>query len=331
MAGLILIWIRGAGLVGQGLALGGAIFALFVLPRGAESAIDRARRRALLVALAGALLAAAAQIAATVALSAAFADAEGWPIAAVLGSTTGIVGSIRLAAALVAAVAAYRLRQTPDSPGGRVLLVSAAAVLPVTGALVSHAMGRGDGNVALVALGAIHQGAASTWVGGVIAAMLAGARADAHTAAAWLRRFSAAAAASAAVLALTGIALSVVYIGTPGAAIGTSYGAMVLAKSALFAGLLAMAWLNHRAVHGPLALGGGPAGDNTDPAAVVLQRRIEVEAGLAVVALFLAASIGSTPPAADTRTDQASWEEITRVVTPGWPRLHGPTLAELEA
>ena len=50
-----------------------------------------------------------------------------------------------------------------------------------------------------------------------------------------------------------------------------------------------------------------------------------------MVALFLAASIGSTPPAVDAGSEQATWEEIKRVFTPGWPRLEGPSLAELQA
>ena len=218
------------------------------------------------------------------------------------------------------------------------MLLGATAALPVTGALVSHAMGRLDQDAGLVALGAIHQASASAWVGGVISAMVVGAGAEAGTTTAWLRRFSAVAAVSAATLALTGIGLCLVYVASPGAAIGTSYGAMVLAKIALFAALLAMAWLNHRALHGPLALGRvrigrspGKAPPLDSTAVIVLRRRLEVEVGLAGVALVLAASLGSTPPAVDAPSEQATWEEIKRVFTPGWPRLEGPTLAELQA
>ena len=253
VAALILIWIRAAGLVGQALALGSVVFALFVLCIGREASMGRAGHRVLLLAGAGAVLVAAAQVGAMVALTAAFADGTTWPIGAVLASTTGTVGLTRLAAALaVASVAlvAYRLHRAPGSRAGRTLLLVATAVLPVTGALVSHAMGRLDTAAWLVVLAAVHQASASAWVGGVICAMVVGACADGGTAAAWLRRFSAVATSSAAALALTGIALCLVYVASPAAAIGTSYGAMVLAKIALFAALLAMAWLNHRAVHG---------------------------------------------------------------------------------
>jgi putative copper resistance protein D len=56
-----------------------------------------------------------------------------------------------------------------------------------------------------------------------------------------------------------------------------------------------------------------------------------VEAGLAVVTLFLAAAIGSAPPGADVGAQQATLEEVRRVFTPGWPRLQSPSLAELQA
>jgi len=56
-----------------------------------------------------------------------------------------------------------------------------------------------------------------------------------------------------------------------------------------------------------------------------------VEAGLAIVTVFLAASIGSAPPAADVQDQRASLAEIRSVFTPQWPRLQAPSLAELAA
>src|SRR4029453_765175 len=63
---------------------------------------------------------------------------------------------------------------------------------------------------------------------------------------------------------------------------------------------------------------------------MLFRRRLEVEAGLAIVTLFLAASIGSAPPAADVR-ERATLSEIRSVFTPQWPRLQAPSLAELSA
>ena len=338
MGALIPTWIRAAGLVGQALALGGAIFALFVLRGGQVAYPGRVLDRILGLAGAGAGFVATAQVATIIALTAAFADETGWPVGAVLGSMPGTVGLARLAAALVVVTAAHHLHRAPRSRGGWTLLLGAAAVLPVTGALVSHATGRLDTAAWLVVVAAIHQTAASTWVGGLVCAIVVAARAEIGTAAAWLGRFSSVAWFSVATLALTGIGLCLVYIASSAAAIGTSYGVMVLAKITLFVALLAMAALNHRAVRGPLALAiRRAAPGQTEPAAsdplkaIVLRRRLEVECGLAVVALFLAASISSTPLAVDAGSQQATLGEIARVLTPGWPRLHGPTLAELQA
>jgi putative copper resistance protein D len=93
---------------------------------------------------------------------------------------------------------------------------------------------------------------------------------------------------------------------------------MVLAKVVLFAALGAMGAINYRALRAP-----------APPQSVVLPRRLEVEAGLAVVTVFLAASIGSAPPAVDVTSERATLAEIRGVLTPGWPRLSAPSLTEL--
>jgi len=154
------------------------------------------------------------------------------------------------------------------------------------------------------------------------------ARTTDHPPAEWLRPFSELAAAAVSVLALSGVALSIDLIATPAAAIGTSYGAMVLTKIALFAALLAMGALNFRALRDRRREHPTSAGR---VGSILLPRRLEVEAGLAVVTVFLAASIGSAPPAVDVGTERATPQEIERVFTPRWPRLSAPSLAELAA
>ncbi len=334
MAGVIpflLVWLRAAGLVGQALALGGALFALLVLRRGHADASLRVVNRTLLLTMVGASLAAVAQAGVLAALAAGVADDAGWPIADLLGSTVGIAGMVRIAIAVVAAGAALALRQAPAAGGRAALLAVAAVLLAFTGALGSHAIGRLDGRVWLWSLSALHQAAAGAWLGGVMCAAVLGLRSQ-NDPARWLPRFSVLAAAAVSVLALTGMALSLVYVGTPDAAIGTSYGSMVLTKIVLFAALLVMGVMNHRAVHGRLSL----APWRTTPSALPgdtlpLRRRLEVEAGLAVVAFALAASLASAPPASDVTTARATVEEVRRIFTPQWPSFQTPTAAELAA
>jgi putative copper resistance protein D len=201
----------------------------------------------------------------------------------------------------------------------------------VTSALISHATGRPDGGGWLVALGAVHQAAVGTWVGGLTCAVVLGARSE-RDGGMWLRRFSVLATGAVGVVAVTGIALALEFVRTPGAAIGTSYGAMVLTKVALFGALLVMGALNHRAVHGGIPFGRWWRPAAAVPAsALVLRRRLEVEVGLAMVAIFLAASISSAPPAVDLAERQVSAEEIRGMLAPRWPRLQSPSLAELSA
>jgi putative copper resistance protein D len=335
---LLLVWLRAAGLVGQAVALGGAVFSLAVLRRG--RAWDSARALDITLALAGlgALLAALAQTGTLAALAAELADSRGWPVAALLGSTVGLSGLIRIAFALIAAGAALSLRRAPGSRTRGVVLLAAAGLLSLTGALATHAVGWVGSGLWTVVVSVLHQAAAGVWIGGLVCAAALALRPDGDPPEAWLGPFSALAATAVAMLALTGAALSIQYIAGPAAAIGTSYGAMVLTKVTLFAALLVMGALNHHALHGRLALpgrrppqdGSRPLG-NSGSGPVLLRRRLEVEAGLAIVVIFLAASIGAAPPAVDVGADRATLAEIRNILAPRWPRLEAPSLAELAA
>jgi putative copper resistance protein D len=328
----LLVWFRAAGLVGQVVALGGAAFAVVVLRRGQEPASRRAVDRTLRLAAGGALLAAVAQAGSLAALAAGVADDAGWPIADLLGSTVGLAGLLRIATAVLVTVAALVMRRLPEQRGRSALVLIAAVLLALTGALGSHAIGRLDGRAWLWSLSALHQVAAGTWLGGVMCAAVLGARAHGDEPARWLHRFSALAGAAVTVLALSGMALALVYVGSPEAAIGTSYGSMVLTKIVLFTALLTLGVMNHRAVHGRISFAPWRTPPSASPAsALPLRRRLEVEAGLAVVALALAASLASAPPAADVTTDRATPAEVRRIFTPQWPTFQTPSAAELAA
>src|SRR2546425_4165745 len=328
----MLLWLRAAGLVGQAVALGSAVFPIAVLRGDQEGRPARTLEWPLALSGAGALVTVLAQTSLLAVLAAALADDAGWPIAALLGSTVGLAGIVRIAAGLAILFTAIALRRAPASRLRGALLLGSTILLSATGALASHAMGRLDGQAWLLTVTAFHQAAVGIWVGGLICAAMLVVRADASHGNAWLRPFSVVAAAAVGGIAVTGVALSLAYVATPGAAIGTSYGAMVLAKIVLFAALLVMAVLNHRALHGRLALGPWSGrGSTGDGGSVLLRRRLAVEAGLAVVTVLLAASIGSAPPAVDVGGHAATPDAIRAVLTPHWPRLTSPHLAELAA
>jgi len=328
----LLVWLRAAGLVGQAVALGGAMFALVVLRRGRESTSLGAVDRTLRLTAAGALLTAGAQAGSLAVLAAGVAVEAGWPIADLLGSMSGIAGLLRIATAGLMAAAALALRRAPERRGRSALVLVAAGLLALTAALGSHALGRLDGRAWLWSLSALHQAAAGTWLGGVMCAAVLAVRAPGDDPARWLNRFSALAAAAVTVLGLSGMGLALVYVGTLEAAIGTSYGAMVLTKIVLFTALLALGVMNHRAVHSRISLAPWRPPPSASPVnTLLLRRRLEVEAGLAAVALALAASLASAPPATDVTTDRATPAEVRRILTPQWPSFQTPSAAELAA
>jgi putative copper resistance protein D len=330
---LLIVWLRAAGLVGQALAVGGAVFAIFVVRRNRERCPPGALEGTLRLTALGALLALAAQAGGLLAVAAVLADDGGWPLAALLGATSGMASLIRVATAAGAAGAACALRRAPERRGRAVVLLGTTLLLAFTGSLAGHGAGRLDGASWLVPLSALHLAAAGTWVGGLICAAVVVARSRTGSDEEWLRPFSPLAAVAVAVLAVTGLALSIEFIATPGAAIGTSYGAMVLTKITLFSALLVMGALNYRALRRLHGVDRRPASASPPgpKRSTILPRRLEVEAGLAVVTVLLAASIGSAPPAVDVGAERASVEEVARVFTPRWPRLSAPSLAELAA
>jgi putative copper resistance protein D len=318
----LLLWLRGLGLVGQALALGGTAMALVVLCRSREPDACRRCRSTLMLAAIGGLACAAAQAVILAAIAKTFADEHGWAFGPLLDSLVGQAGAVRAAIALVVAAAALATRRAPGSRARWVVLVASGAGLALSGTAIGHATGRAD-FVWIAAVGALHQAAAGVWVGGVVCAFVLTVRHDAQAPIAWLRPFSRLAATAVVTIALTGLALVFAYVATPRIAIGTSYGAMVLAKIALFVALLVMGTLNHLALRVPQVAAPGDA--------IVLRRRIEVEAGLGLVTLLLAASIASAPPGVDPGVASATPAEVGHVFTPRWPRLDTPTPAELLA
>ena len=332
MIPFVLVWLRAAGLAGQAVALGGALLALVVLSRGREPAAARTVDRTLRITALGALVAAVAQIGVLAALGSELAEGAGWPIADLLGSTVGLTGLTRVGIASLAAAAALLLRRAPGSAGLGGLLLVTTFLLTCTGALAGHAIGRLEGQIWLWSVSALHQAAAGAWLGGLMCAAVLAVCPQGDHAERWLHRFSAMAATAVAVLASTGMTLSLTYVGALDALVTTSYGAMVITKIVLFIALLAMGVLNHRVVHGRIRLLPRPAGVPISTVSqLTLRRRLEVEAGLGLVALALAASLSSAPPAADVTTGRATLEEVRRIFTPQWPRWQTPSAAELAA
>jgi putative copper resistance protein D len=123
--------------------------------------------------------------------------------------------------------------------------------------------------------------------------------------------------AAVAALALSGLGMLIYYVGSVDAMYGTVYGMMLGTKIVLFFSLLALGYGNFRVVR---RLAVDPGGS-----VVRLRRFAEVELGVGITVIFVAASMTSLPPAVDLTRDRASLTEITERLIPKWPSLSSPS------
>lgn len=180
---------------------------------------------------------------------------------------------------------------------GAGLIVACAATHAASG----HAVADDRPWLAIV-LGTAHLAAAAGWIGGlaILLVSVMGARSgfgDGEQRAIG-RRFSPVAAVFVGVLVLSGIAEAWLRVGEWGALVGTTYGRLLLAKSALLVVALAAALLTRRHLLGERAR--GHDGDAEPAAAVASARRpVLFEAVAGAAAIAVAAVLVATPPAKD--------------------------------
>ncbi|HEX2581271.1 MAG TPA: CopD family protein [Dongiaceae bacterium] len=187
---------------------------------------------------------------------------------------------------------------------------------------ISHAAARLDERSLLLVITALHHLGAGMWIGGLPAFLIAlNSVVDGGVRAAIGRRYSHLSIVSVLAIAGSGIAMAVLYGGSPQALYGTAYGAMMGTKVILFGSLLMLGLGNflmvRRLAH--------------DPALPYLRikRFVEVELGIGIAIFFGAASMTSLPPAIDLVDGRASFAEITERMTPIWPSLKSPTIDDL--
>ena len=163
----------------------------------------------------------------------------------------------------------------------------------------------------------LHQLGAAIWVGGIPCFLLALARVrDGAGFRLVGARFSRMSMAGVACILVSGVTMSVLYIGDWQGLYGTAFGVMVGAKIAMFLMLLALGGMNFLLVE---RLRGNPATSVNR-----LRRFAEVEFGIGIAIFFAAASLTSVPPAVDLTQDRVTWQEIVQRNTPEWPSLSSP-------
>ena len=316
--GYLSIVVHGLTILAQSMALGGVLFlVLLALPLLSVTGTGMARRTARLAAWSAVALAAAEIL--TVTLQTALLTGTltiGFSGAITAHAT--LAGLAKIAASL--ALAALLFWRGPRAGTVPLLLLSALILIAAT--LTTHAAARVEGRAPLLAAAFLHQAGAALWIGGIPSFVAALAWTDDGLSFRAIgARFSHMSMAGVACILVSGIAMSVLYIGDWAGFIGTAYGVMVGAKTLMFLCLLALGFGNYRLV----------ARLGRDPATPVnrLKRFAEVEIGIGVAIFFAAASLTSVPPAVDLTQDRVTLQEIVARNTPELPRLRSPDIDSL--
>ena len=206
-----------------------------------------------------------------------------------------------LACLLAAAFAPFLSAQRIKSVWFKAALVALAAAFAGSLAWAGHAAG-GVGVEAIVhpAADVLHLVAAAAWVGALIplALLLSAAGHDGSIAIARAAtlRFSTLGIASVATLLVTGIVNSWYLAGSIAALLGTDYGRLLLAKIALFLGMVAIAAVNRFRLTPRIVQNANTAA--AQAALRQLRGNATVEAAVGAIVIVIVAVLGTLPPGA---------------------------------
>ena len=324
MAGFIDVLLRGLALCGQAAAIGGVLFFLLVLRPALRERpeLPPILGRLLVLIVLGGLAVIVGQVSTLGVQQVVLAEENGWPIKEILATAYFEASVWRILACLALIVGALRLRRHPGSRGWWLAMALFTFALAAGSAAMSHATARLEHGDALHLFDLLHQYAASVWVGGLMHLSLAAfGRPQEPSPAIMLKRFSAMALVSVAVLIVAGFGLTYYYVDGFGAFTGTAYGMMVGTKMVVLGLLLILGALNFFVVRRL---------PDADAVSVLrLRRFVEVELGLGVTVLFAAASLTSLPPAVDVVADRATLAEVAHVFTPRLPSFTSSKLSDM--
>ncbi|MDE2379407.1 CopD family protein [Bradyrhizobium sp.] len=302
-----LIWLGRIGVyLGLFAGVGGAFFASWISRRADGLIVARAALAIGLVSAAASLGLLGADLLGVSAT--ALLTPAPWKIAA-----TTSAGPSLLIAFVVMAMSWVVLR---DARAGATRTLSAVALggVGLSLALSGHAATAPPELLTRPAI-VLHGLGVAFWIGALapLVALVSGPTAEALPI---LNRFSGVAVPVVAILALTGLVLAVIQLGSPAALVETRYGIILSIKLALVAGLLALAALNRLRLTPALA--------TERAAAPALRRSILFECALALAILAVVAGWRFTPPprtivpetplAVHIHTDKAMFQVL---VSPG--------------
>ena len=319
--GYLSIALHGVTLASQSIALGSALFLVFLAqPRAWMLGVtgQHIARDSVRIAGWAAVVMALAEAAGLALPGLVLATTLNMPVADALGAQFALAGIARIAAVLLLAGALFGFG--PRAPWWLVLPLVAATLAAAT--FSTHAAARVENSLPLLIVSGIHQFGAALWIGGIPAFLAALHRARVPGAMVVVgERFSTLSALGVACLLGSAAVLALSYIGDVGATYGTAYGVMTSAKAAMLAGLLLLGLGNFRLIR--------RLRRNRNQPTTRLRRFAEVELGVGITIFFAAASLTSVPPAVDLREDRVTFQEIVDRNWPRWPRLESPEHGEL--
>jgi len=307
---LFSVMLRAGTLIFQSAVLGGVVFGLWIARASPEVSSDSIRQIEvstwrLLRASAGGL--ALMQFLYLYVNSAVLMTTAEIRFAGVIGATFFVSGCTVLMAALLSVVCAGSRAQiaTWSLPVLAVVIMGASV-------MTNHAASRLEGRPLLIALSCIHEMATGFWIGGLPFLVLGLYRAK-DLATRWYvtERFSRVALVSVGALVISGASMSVVYIGSWAAVIGTAYGVMVTAKATMLGSLLLLGGVNFLLIRST----------SKESSLTRLRRLIEAELGIGLTVILTAASLTSQPPAIDQINETVTLTQIYQRFKPTVPRL----------
>jgi putative copper resistance protein D len=319
--GFLSVLLDGLSLIAQSFTIGGIVF-LLLLSRPLVPILGSAGReietRVRRILTNSALCVTVAVAARTGLLAAILVNTADLTPAEVNGAGFVRSGMIIAAAALfVAGVVRARLDQRRP-----LLLPLLMCLILAAASQITHGAARLDHRWLLMGLTVVHLASTAVWIGGLPYFLAALAQCRDHVAAGRVgARFSLMAFLSVIALTASGIGMALFYVESPEALYGTAYGAMLTTKVVLYLGILLFGFMNMVIVQ---RLRRSP-----DAPLLFMRRFAEVELGIGIAVLLCAASLVSLPPAADLRTDRASWDELSERLTPAYPRLVSPDYDQL--
>lgn len=315
--GYLAVILSAATLVAQSLLLGGLVFTFWIaLPSAnlADDSLERVRSRSLRLFRSSAIGLVLIQLLYLYVNSSVLMASAEIGFSEVTGANFFIASSIMLVCSLLIAIVVTQRRHTVW-----LLVLLVVAVLGAS-VMTDHAASRIEGRALLISLTLLHVVATGFWIGG-LPFLLMGLHVSRERATQWYltQRFSQLALISVVVLVASGVCMSLSYVGSWRALIGTSYGLMLLAKVAMLGAMLALGGINFLMLrrHGP---------KDTIPR---LRRLVEAEVGIGITIVLAAASMTAAPPAVDLPNDTVQPSHILARLEPKWPLLRSPDLAAL--